>query len=267
MEKLSYIDDVYFTGTHKVSLCARLFPSLAFYPKLIWIICKASSLSKRGKYDNAAWCHSSLGILRALEGVGVRFTISGIHHLQELDGPCVIIANHMSMLETMVLPVIVQPVKDVTFVVKQGLLEYPVFCHVMRSRDPIAVTRTHPREDLKAVLEGGQERLQQGVSIIIFPQTTRTEHFDPAQFNSMGMKLAQRARVPVVPLALLTNAWQNGNVLKDFGRIDISKQVHFAFGQPMEVQGRGAQEHQQVVNFIQGQLEAWRREGNKYRDT
>jgi 1-acyl-sn-glycerol-3-phosphate acyltransferase len=260
MEWLSYTDDVYTTKERRVSWWARLFPSLTFYPRLVRTVCQASALSKQGKYDNKAWCYSSLGILRALEGVGVRISISGIHHLQALDGPCVIIGNHMSMLETMVLPVIVQSVRDVTFVVKQGLLEYPVFCHVMRSRDPIAVTRTHPREDFKAVMDDGKERLERGISIIIFPQTTRTEHFDPAQFNSIGIKLAQRAQVPVVPLALLTDAWQNGRFLKDFGRIDISRHVRFTFGPPIDIQGRGTQEHQQVIEFIQGHLEAWRRE-------
>jgi 1-acyl-sn-glycerol-3-phosphate acyltransferase len=260
LAKISYIDDVYATKEQRVSLCARLFPSLTFYPRLIRIVYRASVLSKQGKYDNTAWCHSSLGIMHALEGVGARMSISGIHHLQALDGPCVIISNHMSMLETMVLPVIVQSVRDVTFVVKQGLLEYPIFCHVMRSRDPIAVTRTNPREDFQAVMDGGKERLQKGISIIIFPQTTRTEQFDPAQFNSIGIKLAQRAQVPVVPLALLTDAWQNGRIFKDFGRIDVSRQVHFAFGPPIDIQDRGPHEHQQVIEFIQGHLEVWRRE-------
>ena len=47
----------------------------------------------------------------------------------------------MSSLETMVLPAIVQPIKHVTFVVKASLLNYPIFKYVMRSRDPVAVTR------------------------------------------------------------------------------------------------------------------------------
>jgi 1-acyl-sn-glycerol-3-phosphate acyltransferase len=223
----------------------------------MWIIFQASHKSKQGRYDNPSWCHSSLGILMALEGVGIQVTIEGIGHLQGLNGPCVIVANHMSMLETVVLPIIVQPVRDVTFVIKQGLLEYPVFRHVMRSRDPVAVTRVNPREDLKAVLEGGADRLHRGISIIIFPQTSRTPGFDPSQFNSIGAKLAQRTKVPIVPLALQTDAWRNGWPLKDFGRIDRSRRVRFAFGQPLEIKGRGTEEHQQVIEFIQDRLKEW----------
>lgn len=254
MEQLSYTDGVYHTQPRPLSVRARLFPSLTFYPRFMWIICQASRKSKQGRYDNPSWCQSSLGILRALEGVGVQITVEGISHLQGLNGPCVIVGNHMSMLETVVLPIIVQPVRDVTFIVKQSLLEYPIFRHVMRSRDPIAVTRVNPREDLKAVLEGGADRLHRGISIIVFPQTSRTPDFDPSQFNSIGVKLAQRAKVPIVPLALRTDAWQNGWPLKDFGRIDRNRRVHFAFGSPLEIQGRGAEEHQQVIEFIQGRL-------------
>ena len=42
-------------------------------------------------------------------------TQPGVEHLQAVDGPCVVIANHMSMLETVILPIIIQPVKDILF--------------------------------------------------------------------------------------------------------------------------------------------------------
>ena len=144
-----------------------------------------------------------------------------------------------------------------TFIVKRELTQYPVFGHVMRSRDPILVGRENPREDLKAVLEGGTQRLQAGISIIVFPQTTRTPVFDPASFNSIGVKLAKRAQVPVVPIALKTDAWGNGRLVKDVGRIDPRREVHFAFGEPLRVQGNGAGEHQQVIDFVRRHLEAW----------
>ncbi|MBP8303449.1 MAG: 1-acyl-sn-glycerol-3-phosphate acyltransferase [Phycisphaerae bacterium] len=261
MQKLPYTNGVYRTQPGPLSVWARLFPSLAFYPRFMWIVFQASRKSKRGEYDNPSWCHSSLGILRALESVGVRVVIEGTQNLEGFQGPCVIVANHMSMLETVVLPILVQPIRDCTFVVKQDLLEYPVFRHVMRSRDPIPVTRVSPREDLKAVLEGGEERLRRGISIILFPQTTRMTVFDPAQFNSIGVKLAHRAKVPIVPLALRTHAWENGRRLKDFGRIDRSRTVHFAFGPSLEIRGRGQEEHQAIMEFIQDRLRAWEASG------
>ena len=247
----------YRTAQRRLSLLGRVLPSFRFYVEAFAIVFSASRRAKRGKYGNAEWCGSSLAILRGLEKIGVVAEISGMENFSHLPGPCVFIGNHMSTLETFVLPTLIVPFKKVTFVVKQSLVDYPFFKHIMRARDPITVGRTNPREDLKAVLEGGAERLKHGTSLVIFPQTTRSEVFDPSQFNTIGVKLAKRAGVPVVPVALLTDAWGNGKYLKDFGRIDTSRTIHFSFGEPMTIQGRGDEEHQKIVEFITGKLKEW----------
>jgi 1-acyl-sn-glycerol-3-phosphate acyltransferase len=257
MSGLPFAHGSYRTAGTRRSLAGRISPGLAFYPRLFSIIFRAGAKAKRGRYDDAEWTASSLETVRALEAAGVRLDISGLEHVAGLTGPCVFIGNHMSTLETFVLPVILLPFTKVTFVVKRSLVEYPVFGHVMRSRDPITVGRTNPREDLKAVLDGGVERLGKGMAIIIFPQTTRVPLFDPKDFNTIGVKLAKKANVPVVPLALQTDAWGNGTRVKELGRIDPSKAVHFAFGAPMRIQDRGAEEHEAIVRFITTTLKAW----------
>lgn len=254
---LLFKDGTYKTSIGKVSMFARIMPSFAFYRQLLPIVFKASSKAKRLKYNTAEWCKSSLEVLRALESVGIEVEITGVDYFKNIEGPCVFIANHMSTLETFVLPIIIAPFKNATFVVKKSLVEYPVFKHVMRSRNPITVSRTNPRDDLKAVLEGGIDRLKAGISIIIFPQTTRTTVFDPKVFNTIGIKLAHRVNVPVVPIALKTDAWGNGKYLKDFGRIDHSKKVHFAFGEPLRIKNRGVEEHNKVIKFISSKLKEW----------
>ncbi len=247
------------TESRRPSLPARLMPSIIFYASEIRIVMQASSKAKQGRYDTAEWCKSSLATLRALERVGVRIEITGIDNFRALDGPCVFIGNHMSTLETFVLPTIIAPIRDTTFVVKQSLVEYPVFKYVMRARNPVTVGRSNPRDDLRAVLEGGAERLKAGMSIIIFPQTTRTPVFVKEQFNTIGIKLAKKADVPVVPVALMTDAWGNGKYLKDFGKIDPARTVHIAFGKPLRIRDRGNEEHEQIIGFIEGKLEEWAR--------
>ncbi|MHB8902137.1 MAG: lysophospholipid acyltransferase family protein [Thermoguttaceae bacterium] len=260
-ELFSYTDDVYRTAPRRLSWLARRFPTQVFYPRFFRIVYRSSVRARRGRYGYQEWAESSRDVLAALESVGVVAEFRGVEHVRRLASPCVFVANHMSMLETTVLPGVIQPIRNVTFVVKQSLLEYPVFRHVMRSRDPIAVTRANPREDFKAVMEGGAQRLANGISIIVFPQTTRSSTFDPEQFNTIGVKLAARAGVPVVPVALLTDAWCNGRWIKDLGPIDPAKPVYFEFGTPLEIRGRGAEEHQRIVEFIGTRLDRWRGDG------
>lgn len=257
MAQLNVVNGTYRTPEASRSILGRLAPGLAFWPGEFLVVWRASAKSKRGRYSDAEWSRSSFDTVRLLERSGVQFDITGLEHVAAVQGPCVYIGNHMSTLETFVLPVVLLPYGRVTFVVKQSLLDYPVFGHVMRSRDPIAVGRTNPREDLTAVLEGGAARLAQGVSLVIFPQTTRTDTFDPKEFNSIGLKLAKRAGVPVVPFALKSDAWGNGKLAKDFGKIDPAKPVHFAFGEPIPIQGRRAEEQAAIIAFITRHLVAW----------
>lgn len=257
MEKLSFENGTYRTAPRMRSLAARIAPSCLFYARTCMIVYRASIQARRGKYGTPEWCASSLATVRALEEVGVSFEITGVDSFRTIEGPCVFIANHMSTLETFALPVIISSFKESTFVVKQSLVDYPVFKHVMRSRNPVTVGRSNPREDLKAVLEGGTQRLKAGSSIVIFPQTTRAAVFSPETFNTIGVKLAKKAGVPVVPIALRTDAWGNGRIFKDFGRIHPEKKVYFAFGTPMLIKDRGSEEHQTIIEFISGKLREW----------
>lgn len=249
--------DNYRTPPVRVRWWRRTAPTIDFYQQFVRNVWRSSAMAQRGEYDGPRWSQTSHEVLTALESVGADVEVTGLNHLRRLKTPCVFVGNHMSMLETIVLPAIIQPICDVTFVVKQSLVDYPVFKHILRSRHPVAVTRENARDDFKTVMTEGQARLRDGISVVVFPQTTRSDSFDSKQFNTIGVKLAAKAGVPVIPIALRTDAWGNGKWLKDLGPIDASKEVKFAFGPPITIEGRGGQEHQKVVEFIQKHLQHW----------
>ncbi|MBI5100656.1 MAG: 1-acyl-sn-glycerol-3-phosphate acyltransferase [Nitrospirae bacterium] len=252
--------DTYITvsGPKRSALSRRLhLPGWIFYPRAFWIVYRNGKRALKGRYGDREWAESSFEILRALEKAGVEFEITGMDMMRKFEGPAVFIANHMGTLETMVLPCLIQPLKTATFVVKKSLITMPFFGPIMRSRDPVVVGRVNPRDDLRAVLEKGAEKLRAGISVVVFPQSTRSVSFNPGDFNTLGVKLAARAGVPVVPVALKTDAWGIGGVLKEFGPIDVGRKVYFRFGEPMTISGRGAGEHEKIVDFISDNLSAW----------
>lgn len=259
--------DSYISPDLRPGWLTRTFPSACFYPKIIGIVLRCSRLARQGRYDKIAWARSSEEVASFLESTGCRIQAEGLHYLGTIDRPCIFVGNHMSTLETFVLPAMIIPrCENLTFVVKRSLIEYPFFKHVMLSRNPVVVDRVNPRDDLKAVMEQGAARLAAGYSLIIFPQHTRSIAFDPEQFNSIGIKLAARTGAPVVPVALQTSAWSPGKLLKDYGPIIPSRPVRFAFGEPFTVAGKGGEEHQRVVRFIQEHLARWSHQGNENRD-
>lgn len=236
---------------------ARINPTLVFYVKISMLVLKASRLCKKGAYTNDHWIQSSLNTIKALEAVGGRFEIKNLDVIRNIKSPCIFVSNHMSILETFVLPCLIQPYRDVTFVIKESLLSFPFFKHVMRSRNPITVGRDNPRDDLKTVLVEGQNRINTDISVVIFPQTTRSIHFDPSTFNSLGVKLAKRCNVPVIPVTLKTDAWGMGSRFKDFGKICPDKTVHINFSEPLIIKGSGKEEHRFIVDRITKRLESY----------
>ena len=244
----------------KLSLWDKILTNnrLYFIYKYGQIMLRSRKQAVAGVYDDEAWADSSYFIMKFIERTGGRFHITGMENIAESPEPVLFIGNHMSTLETMVLPVIIAPRRRVTFVVKESLVRHPLFGDVMRSRDPIVVGRTDPRKDLEAVLNGGMELLSRGISVIIFPQSTRTVVFRPEDFNSLGVKLAKRAGVKVVPFALKTDFWGQGRVMKELGRLDSSKHIYFRFGEPFEVMGSGKEENQSIIDFIRASLDEWK---------
>lgn len=208
-------------------------------------------------YGTKEWTDSSIEILRLIEKIGGRFHITGMENIIKVVEPVVFVSNHMSTLETMVFPGMIAPHRKVTFVVKESLVKHPLFGDVMRSREPIVVGRTDARKDFATVMTQGSELLSRGISIIIFPQSTRSSVFKPEEFNTLGVKLAKKAGVQVVPIAIKTDFWGNGKIIKEIGKLDHSRIIHIKFAEPFHITGSGKEENQRIIDFIIENIAHW----------
>ena len=256
-DPLGILEGDYFTRDLKRKWCHTTFPTVSFYRLMLKEVFDASGAGKKGNLSFEQYCQHAIGVFRAVEKVGGHIEITGYDQVPADGWPYVFVANHMSVLETFIFAAILDPKGRHMFVVKQSLINYPVFRHIMRSLDPVVVGRENPREDLTAVLKEGAEKINDGFSMIIFPQKTRALRFEPDQFNTIGIKLARRCSVPVVPVALKTDFWGQGRWLKDFGGIFPKKTVHFHFGAPIKITGKGQEEHEQIIQFIGEHYSKW----------
>lgn len=228
-----------------------------YYTEVVWSVLAASLNCTLRRYDDRRWATTSFGALQRIEAAGSRVEISGFDNLLRTDGPAVVIGNHMSMLETFVLPTILLAARPVAFVVKESLVRYPLFGRVLRTVGCVQVGRRNPREDFEAVMKGGEDMLKAGRLVVVFPQSTRSREVVPDQFNTIGVKLARRAGVPVVPLALKTDFQGLGTMVKDFGAVDRGKPVRFSFGPRLMPQDNQRAIHEECVRFIATTVQGW----------
>jgi len=238
-------------------LFSRLFPGLMFYARAFLVVRHAANVITAGNTQMEVFERASKGVANAVTSVGAKVTVENIDVLRRINGPCVVAANHMSSLETLALPGLIMPVVPMTFVAKQSLLKYPWLGTVLSGSKPIIVARENPRDDLRIMATKTHERISNGVSVVVFPQTTRTTMFSPDHFNSIGAKLAKREGVPLVPLALKTDFWGNGKRFKDLGHINPKLDVHFRFGEPIDAVAGEREAHRKTLEFIGNTLAEW----------
>ena len=91
----------------------------------------------RKVYDTKAWTDSSFEIFRFIEDTGGKFHITGMENITKPEGAVLFISNHMSTLETMIFPSIIAPHKELTFVVKESLVQTSSFwrCYEIEKSD------------------------------------------------------------------------------------------------------------------------------------
>ncbi|MCB1177902.1 MAG: 1-acyl-sn-glycerol-3-phosphate acyltransferase, partial [Leptospiraceae bacterium] len=240
----------------KLFLGSRIY----FVVRYLYITYQMSKLAKQDKYHHEEFMLHGQYCYDLLLDVGAKFHIDGIDNIKKIkDEPVVFISNHMSTLETMILPILILPFKKIIFVVKKSLLKVPLFGNCIKATKPISLGRVNPREDLKAVMEEGMNAIQSGTSVVIFQQGHRKPFFDHENFSSIGVKLAQKAKVKIVPIAIKTDFWGNGkmSLTRNFGRIKRKEKVYICFGEPMEIQGNGKDTNPKIIEFIQGKLSEW----------
>lgn len=231
--------------------------SLYFGPKFLSMLWGSRSLALNNKFDTHTWAKRSMDILHLIEDCGAKIHIEGLDNITKSDAPVVFISNHMSMMESMVFPGLIASKREVTFVVKSSLTSHSLFGPTMRARKPIAVDRKDPIADFKTVMAEGEEMLKNGTSVVIFPQSQRMVDFDSSKFNTLGIKLAKKAKAAIVPVAIKTDFWGNGTLAKDVGALKRKKPVFMKFGEPFMIEGPGKKEHQQVIDFIESNLAIW----------
>ncbi|MBU0544163.1 MAG: 1-acyl-sn-glycerol-3-phosphate acyltransferase [Proteobacteria bacterium] len=233
------------------------WPSFVYYTLLIDLLLRDSLMARIGKYDHERWRRSAFEIIKIIESAGGRLNVSGLTHIAEYKGPLVYVSNHMSMTDTFIIPSILLAFNRLTFVVKEELLNYPVFGSIMKAINLIGVSRQNPREDLRKVLSEGEAFIKSGYSVGIFPQATRSAVFNPNFFNSLGVKLARRAGVPVVPVALKTDFQGNGTFIKDMGPVEPDKTIFVEFGVPLQLKDNDSETHRKIVRFIVNNIKKW----------
>ena len=111
--------------------------------------------------------------------------------------PFVIVSNHQSAWEIMVLGALFPPF---AWVAKRSLLQVPVVGWAFGRLDPITIDRKRKGRALRDVIRRGRDHLSNGTCIVVFPEGTRSRPGELGEFHGGGAYLVQASGVPAVPI-------------------------------------------------------------------
>ncbi len=183
---------------------------------------------KRRFFIYALWCRFVLLWLRLT--CGIRYEVEGSEHIP--SHPVVVLSTHQSSWETIFLYDAISPVCPI---LKKELLKIPFWGWAMRLQKPIAIDRSKPREAGRSLLTQGKQRLEEGLSVVIFPEGSRSPAGQVGAMSRGGAKLAVTANTPALPV--IHNAgecWPAHRLMKFPGLIRVR------IGEPISVEGQSA---------------------------
>lgn len=188
------------------------------------------------------WSKATMWLLKRLNGVSIE--VQGLDNLPK-GRPVVVMCNHQSQWETFYLQIIVSPQATI---LKRELLWVPFFGWGLALLRPIAIDRAKGSQALKTLLRAGQERLREGISVVIYPEGTRQPPGTIGRFNVGGAMLAARAGVDVLPMSHNSgDCWPSRSLLRLPGTIRLR------IGEPISAAGKSPKQ-------ITAEAEAWIRQ-------
>jgi 1-acyl-sn-glycerol-3-phosphate acyltransferase len=205
----------------------------------VFFVLASLLLPFRGRYVLAQWYgHSVLTVLRWTCGLDYR--VEGLHNLPAAAH--VALWKHSSAWETFA-QFVIGPAQVI--VLKRELMWLPFFGWGLALLRSIAIDRGAGASAVNQVVKQGTERLNEGISVLVFPEGTRVAAGETRKYGVSGALLASRAGCKIVPIAHDAGYyWPRRGLLKKRGAIQVR------IGAPIDAAGRDARE-------INAEVQAW----------
>lgn len=182
-----------------------------------------------------SWARVQLWMLKTL--CGLTYVVEGAENIP--PGAHISMWKHSSAWETIAQAAIFPPQ---AWVLKRELMWIPLVGWALHFLQPIAINRKAGASAVNQVIEQGQNRLAQGLWVLVFPEGTRVSQGERRKYGVSGALLASRAGVKIVPVAHTAgDYWPRRGWVKRRGVIRV------VIGKPIEAAGRDPRELNEEV--------------------
>ncbi len=177
---------------------------------------------------------------------GVKVNVKGLENVDS-EVPRVYVTNHQSYFDIFALFAYL-PV-NFRFVLKQELIRIPLFGLAAKSLGHVALDRTDPRKAVKSMDEAA-EKMKRGISMLIFPEGTRSEDGRLQPFKNGGFRLALKAGFDIVPVAII-----NSRHIMTKGKLRINKGTFgLNIGKPISIKEYSKKDVDRLMKVVRDDI-------------
>lgn len=180
---------------------------------------------------------------RVFDIFGSHLNVQGLENLPD-QGPVVFVGNHQGYADIIAYCAAFRKYQF-GFIAKKELAKIPLYGEWIRRIRSVFIERDDPRASLEAI-NRGIEYINQGFSLVIFPEGTRSKGPNMGAFQKAALKLATKPGVPIIPVSLNGSyrMFEEEGYLKS-ANIDIM--VHA----PIETKGLTRQEEKRLSEQVE----------------
>jgi len=132
----------------------------------------------------------------AMHFLGLNLTIEGKENLPEKKDNFILLSNHQSHMDIIVLIYALR--YKISFIAKQELLKVPILGWTIKNQGHITIDRSDPRKSVSE-LKRVENLIENGRSVIMFPEGTRTENGQIGEFKKGAFMMAVHTGIPIIP--------------------------------------------------------------------
>lgn len=173
------------------------FAYLFFAQPMLWKVRKLRKEGKTEEHDRIVRTMVNNWALRLMKLAGATMEVTGKENIPE--GPVVFAANHQGYADIPLL--LTQLDKPNPLIAKKELEKVPLLRDWMTELNCIFIDRDNARQAMDS-LKKANELLSEGYSVSIFPEGTRSKGGEIKDFKGGTIRLATRAKVPIVPCCI-----------------------------------------------------------------
>ncbi len=163
----------------------------------------------------------------ALLANGVKVNVEGLEKIKG-EGPFIFMSNHQGSYDIFVL--LGHLPFHFKWLAKKELFSIPFFGWAMGAAGYISIDRQGTRAAKAESMNQAAKRIREGMSVVIFPEGSRSHDGSIQPFKKGGFLLAMKANVPIIPISI---AGSREIMAKD--RLTASSgEIRIKIGDPIE---------------------------------